>query len=66
MTTMIRLIISPKGQTLLETKGFSGAGCREASEFLEHALGHTIQERLTSEFHQPAQTGQPLHESMAG
>ncbi len=33
--TTIRLIISPQGQTRLETRGFAGASCREASAFLE-------------------------------
>ncbi len=56
--TTIRLIISPNGQTLLETRGFAGASCREASEFLEQTLGQTVHETLTNEFHQPAQAGQ--------
>ncbi len=58
MTTTIRLIISPKGQTLLETKGFAGGSCREASEFLERALGSTTFEQLTSEFHQTSEASE--------
>ncbi len=61
--TTIRLIISPGGQTLLETKGFAGGSCREASEFLEQALGHTIHETLTSEFHQSSEAREPALES---
>ncbi|MCB9953668.1 MAG: DUF2997 domain-containing protein [Planctomycetaceae bacterium] len=47
----IVIIISPSGETQLETKGYSGAECQQASRFLERALGHRTEERLTSEFH---------------
>ena len=60
--TMIRLIISPQGETRLETRGFTGASCREASEFLEQALGKTTREQLTSEFYQSARTDQVVDE----
>ncbi len=56
--TTIRLIISPQGQTRLETRGFAGASCREASAFLEQTLGKTTHEQLTSEFHQSTQSDQ--------
>jgi hypothetical protein len=52
----IEITISPTGQTSVETKGFTGAGCRQASEFIETALGQRTGERLTNEFH--AQEGQ--------
>ena len=48
----IELIISPAGETVLQTQGYSGPECREASRFLEHALGTSTSEQLTSEFHQ--------------
>lgn len=51
---IIEIIVSPQGETHIETKGFTGAGCRQASEFLEQALGRRANERLTSEFYQPA------------
>ena len=37
---IIEVIVSPKGETRIETKGFSGAECRDASKFIEQALGH--------------------------
>jgi hypothetical protein len=49
---MIEIIISPQGESRLETRGFSGPTCREASVFLEQALGPRSSERLTGEFHQ--------------
>ncbi len=48
---IIEVVISPTGETRLETKGFAGASCRAASELLERALGQTTGEQLTSEFH---------------
>jgi hypothetical protein len=47
----IEIIVSPQGQTKIETKGFAGAECREASKFLEQALGQQAGEQLTAEFH---------------
>ena len=48
----IEVLINPKGETTVETKGFNGPSCREASRFVEQALGQRTGERLTSEFHQ--------------
>ncbi|REJ88280.1 MAG: DUF2997 domain-containing protein [Planctomycetota bacterium] len=48
----IEIIISPGGESRVETKGFSGNECRQASRFLEEALGKTQSETLTAEFHQ--------------
>lgn len=50
----IEITVSASGQTRLETKGFAGSECRQASEFLEKALGRQLGEQLTSEFHQVA------------
>ena len=50
----IEIIISPGGHSRLETKGFAGGECREASGFLEAALGKRTSESLTAEFHQAA------------
>lgn len=50
----IELIISPEGQTRLETRGFEGASCRDASLFIEKALGGRLSERPTAEMHQAA------------
>ncbi len=52
MTQIIEIVISPTGQTTVETKGFTGASCQDASRFLEHALGTRTAEKLTADFHQ--------------
>ncbi len=63
MTKIIELIVSPTGQTTIETKGFAGASCHEASRFLEHALGIRTEDRPTAEFHlQPADQQQIARE----
>jgi len=48
----IEIIVSPAGESRVETKGFAGAGCREASLFIESALGKRVGEEVTPEFHQ--------------
>ena len=60
MSKTIEIIISPKGESRVETKGFAGSGCRDASRFLESALGKTTSETMTAEFHN-AQVDQQSH-----
>jgi hypothetical protein len=48
----IEIIVSPQGQTTIETKGFTGSTCRDASRDLERALGSRAGEQLTGDFHQ--------------
>ena len=54
MTKNIEIIVSPTGQAQVLTRGFTGSNCREASRFIEQALGKPTQEQLTPEFYQPA------------
>ena len=55
----IEITVSPAGETTVQTKGFAGAECREASRFVEQALGQRTGETLTAEFHQT----QPLRQT---
>ena len=48
----IEIIVSPEGETSVQTLGFTGSSCRDASRFIEQALGQRTGERLTAEFHQ--------------
>ena len=54
----IEIIVSPTGQTRLETKGYTGTSCRDSSRAFETALGISQGEQLTAEFHQAATTDQ--------
>ncbi len=58
----IEIIVSPTGETQVTAKGFSGNSCRQASAFLEEALGTKTSERLTSEFFAQTQQEQRLRE----
>ena len=52
MSKTIEIIVTPEGRSTVQTSGFTGSTCREASKFLEEALGARIAEKLTAEFHQ--------------
>jgi len=54
----IEIIVSPAGTSTVQTKGFAGANCQQASRFLEDALGTRVQEQLTDEFYQTATSEQ--------
>ena len=47
----IEIIVKPDGQVVVKTEGFTGASCRDASRFIEQALGQRQNEQLTAEFH---------------
>jgi hypothetical protein len=59
---IIEILISPEGETRVATKGFAGAECRQASQFIEKALGTQISETFTSEFYQQQTQQQNLRE----
>ena len=59
----IEVTVDPKGDTKLETKGFAGAECRDASRSLEQALGIRTAEALTAEFHAQQSAKQDLTQS---
>ena len=61
----IEVVISPSGESRLETKGFDGPTCRAASELLERALGTATGEQLTSEFHTNSSVTQVQHQQGA-
>jgi hypothetical protein len=56
----IEITVDPKGEVTVQTKGFTGAGCKTASQSIEKALGTTISEQLTPEYHQTQSETQPL------
>jgi hypothetical protein len=62
MTPTIEVIVSPDGETRITTKGFAGSACRQASQFLEQALGVRMSETLTSEFYEQEAARQRLQQ----
>ena len=53
----IEIIVDQKGQSTVQTKGFSGSECRDASKLIERALGMVQSDTPTAEMYQ-AQTNQ--------
>ena len=51
---IIEVVVSPQGETTVQTKGYVGAECLQASKWLEQALGIAIIDNKTAEFHQQA------------
>ena len=47
----IEIIVSPTGKAQVQTRGFTGSACQDASRFIEQALGRRTQETLTPEYH---------------
>ena len=58
MSKIIEVTVSPQGETTIQTKGFTGEQCRDATRSLEAALGVRTREQLTPEFHAPATNAQ--------
>lgn len=52
-TKTIDIIVAPNGETRIETRGFSGPACQEASRLIEQALGSRAAEQRTAEFYAP-------------
>jgi len=50
MTGTITIIISPDGRTKMETNGFVGSTCKEASQFIKQALGQEVSETFKPEY----------------
>jgi len=57
---VIEVTVSPSGQTTVQTKGYAGSDCQQASKFLEQSLGISLTETKTAEFYQAATTEQHL------
>ena len=62
MNRVIEVTVSPTGETSIQTKGYAGADCLQASKFLEQALGVPAKEVKTGEFYAAAQTDQHIEQ----
>jgi hypothetical protein len=62
MARIIEVTVSKTGETTLQTKGYSGADCLQASRFLEQALGVTATDRRTAEYHQSESVQQQVQQ----
>ena len=60
---VIEITVDTKGQSKVETRGFTGGECREASKLLVQALGQRTDEKLTADFYQAQSSEQQLKQS---
>ena len=51
MTKIIEITVAPNGSSTVETKGFTGPDCQNASRFIEQVLGQKVSARLKLEFY---------------
>ncbi len=62
MNKTIEIIVLPTGEVSVQTKGFTGSSCRDASKALERALGIVQSDKPTAEMYQPAVTQEQLEQ----
>lgn len=48
----IEITVDPEGGVAVKTKGFTGSTCKDASRFIEQALGQAGTEKLLPEYFQ--------------
>jgi len=62
MPRIIEIIVSPTGETTVQTRGFVGGDCVHASRWLEDALGNATADRKTSEYFASQPTQQEVQQ----
>jgi len=62
MPRIIEVTVSPTGETTVQTKGFAGGDCQQASKYLEQALGVVANDKKTAEYFQSATTEQQVQQ----
>jgi len=50
---IIEVVVSPRGETIILTRGFTGVECQEASKWVEQSLGAQISDQKTAEYYVP-------------
>lgn len=51
MDKKIIITVSPAGETTVQTHGYTGPACKDASRFIEEAIGEKTAEQLTPDYH---------------
>ena len=62
MARIIEVTVSPQGETTVQTKGYTGGACLQASKFLEQALGVATTDFKTADFYQQAVEQQQIQQ----
>ena len=58
----IEITVDPQGGVSVKTNGFTGSSCRDASRFIEQALGTSGRETLLPEFYAQGQAGEHIRQ----
>jgi hypothetical protein len=58
----IEITVDPQGGVSVKTNGFTGSSCKDASRFIEQALGQSSRETLLPEFYNQASAGEQLRQ----
>ncbi len=48
---VIEVIVSTRGEMTIQTRGFAGSDCQQATKALEAALGAKLSDQATAEFY---------------
>jgi hypothetical protein len=62
MSRVIEVVVSPQGEATVQTKGYAGGDCLQASKFLEQALGVAAADQKTAEFYQSVPVEQQVRQ----
>jgi hypothetical protein len=62
MPRIIEVTVSPQGEATVQTKGYSGGDCLQASKFLEEALGIASADRKTADYYQATPAEQHIRQ----
>ncbi len=62
MERVIEVTVSPTGEATIQTRGYAGSDCLQASKFLEQALGVVAADHKTAEFYQRSTTEQHVQQ----
>ena len=60
MARIIEVTVSRNGEATVQTKGYSGGECLQASKFLEQALGVVAADHKTAEYFHTTETAQQV------
>jgi hypothetical protein len=62
MGRIIEVTILPQGEIVVQTKGYAGGDCLQASKFLEQALGDVRTDSKSAEFYNSASSEQHVNQ----
>ena len=61
-TKTIEITVHSEGGVSVKTKGFTGSSCKDASRFIEQALGQSSHETLVPEYFQQTGTSNQIQQ----